>query len=105
MMPRGDRTGPAGMGPMTGRSAGYCAGFPTPGFTRPGRPFGGRGRGRRNMYYATGLPGWARMGYQQPMQTPVDAESERDMLRQEADMLKKDLEDIHKRLEELADES
>lgn len=26
-MPRGDRTGPMGMGPMTGRGAGYCGGF------------------------------------------------------------------------------
>ena len=31
-MPRGDGTGPAGMGPMTGRAAGYCAGFNAPGF-------------------------------------------------------------------------
>lgn len=33
-MPRGDRTGPAGMGPRTGRAAGYCAGYSTPGYTR-----------------------------------------------------------------------
>jgi len=26
-MPRGNRTGPAGMGPMTGRAAGYCVGY------------------------------------------------------------------------------
>jgi len=26
-MPRGDRTGPRGMGPMTGRRAGYCADY------------------------------------------------------------------------------
>ena len=56
-MPRGDRTGPWGFGPMTGRAAGYCAGYPTPGFMNPipraGRGFGlgwgrgfGRGRGR-----------------------------------------------------------
>ena len=47
-MPRGDGTGPAGMGPMTGRAAGYCAGYATPGFTNPvpGGGFGlGRGRG------------------------------------------------------------
>jgi len=68
-MPRGDRTGPAGMGPMTGRGAGYCAGYDRPGFANPwvggygGRGFGGGGRGWRNMYYATGLPGWARAGY------------------------------------------
>ena len=34
-MPRGDRTGPAGMGPMTGRAAGYCAGYNMPGFMNP----------------------------------------------------------------------
>ena len=51
-MPGGDGTGPAGMGPMTGRAAGFCAGYPVPGFMNPipggfgGRGFGwGRGRG------------------------------------------------------------
>ncbi len=49
-MPRGDRTGPMGMGPMTGRGAGFCAGFNVPGFMnavsgRGGMGFG-RGRGR-----------------------------------------------------------
>jgi len=38
-MPFGDGTGPRGMGPMTGRGAGYCAGLGRPGFanTIPGR--------------------------------------------------------------------
>ena len=31
-MPWGDGTGPAGWGPMTGRAAGYCAGYAVPGF-------------------------------------------------------------------------
>jgi len=34
-MPRGDGTGPAGLGPMTGRAAGYCAGHPVPGYMNP----------------------------------------------------------------------
>ena len=34
-MPRGDGTGPAGMGPMTGRAAGFCAGYPVPGYMNP----------------------------------------------------------------------
>jgi len=34
-MPFGDGTGPRGMGPMTGRGAGFCAGFGTPGFANP----------------------------------------------------------------------
>ncbi|MFW5913102.1 MAG: DUF5320 domain-containing protein [Candidatus Hadarchaeota archaeon] len=72
-MPRGDGTGQLGMGPMTGRGAGYCAGYNTPGFAnsvpraglglRRGRGrFGGQGR-RRNMFYLTGQPGWMRFGF------------------------------------------
>ena len=34
-MPFGDGTGPAGMGPMTGRAAGFCAGYPVPGYMNP----------------------------------------------------------------------
>jgi hypothetical protein len=48
-MPRGDRTGPWGAGPMTGRAAGHCTGHSVPGFMNPtagyGRGWGG-GRGR-----------------------------------------------------------
>ncbi len=67
-MPRGDGTGPMGMGPMTGRGAGYCTGFVSPEFTNrgvgSGRGLGG-GRGFRNMFYRTGMPGWTRNGYNQ----------------------------------------
>lgn len=42
-MPRGNRRGPWGEGPMTGRGAGYCAGYETPGWMNP---IGGGGRGR-----------------------------------------------------------
>ena len=35
-MPWGDGTGPAGLGPMTGRAAGYCAGFNVPSYLNPG---------------------------------------------------------------------
>ncbi len=48
-MPGGDESGPWGIGPMTGRGAGYCAGFNAPGFAsgfdRRGMGFG-RGMGR-----------------------------------------------------------
>ncbi len=63
-MPRGDGTGPMGMGPMTGRGAGYCAGYAVPGFANVrgnwggGRGWGGGGRGWRNRFFATGVPGW-----------------------------------------------
>ncbi|MBN2852549.1 MAG: DUF5320 domain-containing protein [Clostridia bacterium] len=36
-MPRGDGTGPNGMGPLTGRKIGYCAGFNSPGYLNGGR--------------------------------------------------------------------
>ncbi len=41
-MPRGNGTGPNGMGPMTGRGAGYCAGYGMPGYANS---VGGAGRG------------------------------------------------------------
>lgn len=34
-MPRGDGTGPQGMGSMTGRGLGQCAGYSAPGFANP----------------------------------------------------------------------
>jgi len=45
-MPRGDRTGPSGMGPMTGRGMGGCNSLNVRGSINPstGR---GSGRGRR----------------------------------------------------------
>lgn len=46
-MPRGDRRGPEGAGPMTGRGLGYCAGNEQPGFTANAAPQGA-GRGLRN---------------------------------------------------------
>jgi hypothetical protein len=76
-MPGGDRTGPAGFGPMTGRAAGYCAGYPVPGYMNPipGRGNWGRGGGRgyRNGYYATGLPRRARVGMGYPAWGAVPA--------------------------------
>ncbi len=43
-MPGGDRTGPWGMGPRTGRRAGFCSGYGMPGFMNRSvyPPFGGR---------------------------------------------------------------
>ena len=34
-MPGGNGTGPAGLGPMTGRGAGFCAGYAVPGYMNP----------------------------------------------------------------------
>ena len=123
-MPRGDGTGPMGLGPMTGRAAGYCAGYSVPGYMNPipgrgyfgwGRGGFGRGGGRgwRNWYYATGLPGWQRasMGFPAygggvapplyPYETEVTPKQEIDILKNQADVLKSQLEDINSRIETL----
>ena len=42
-MPAGDRTGPMGTGPRSGRGAGYCGGSEAPGNANFA---GGRGRGK-----------------------------------------------------------
>jgi len=47
-MPFGDGTGPAGMGPMTGRAAGFCAGYPVPGYMNPAAGRAG--------FYGAGMP-------------------------------------------------
>jgi len=47
-MPFGDGTGPAGMGPMTGRAAGFCAGYPMPGYMNPAVGRAG--------FYGAGMP-------------------------------------------------
>ena len=124
-MPGGDGTGPAGLGPMTGRAAGFCAGYPVPGYVNPvggrgywgaGRGFRGGGRGWRNWYYATGLPGWARAGYGMPAWggamnpyaysgTPyvpgLTTQQELDGLKGQAEYLEDTLDGIKKRIEEL----
>jgi len=53
-MPGGDRTGPAGMGPMTGRAAGFCAGYPVPGYMNPA--------GARGFAPAAGVPAFGPYG-------------------------------------------
>jgi len=116
-MPRGDRTGPMGMGAMSGRAAGYCAGFGMPGYANPipgrgfgmgfgrGRGFGGGGRGWRHTFYATGLPGWARCGgYAAPSQKP-DSEMEKKALDSQAEALQSELNLIKKRLSEIETET
>ena len=96
-MPGGDGTGPMGMGPMTGRAAGYCAGYPAPGYMNPAGRGWGRGHGWRHGYWATGLPGWARAGYG----IEITPKQEADILKNEAKALKEQLEDIQSRIETL----
>ncbi len=130
-MPAGDGTGPLGLGPMTGRAAGYCAGYPVPGYMNPipgrfwpgrfyrGLGFFGRGRGWRYWYYATGLPGWYRAAYGVPAYGwgwyppyapypysrqfgwAMNPEEEIKMLQEEQEFLKSQLDELQKYMETL----
>ena len=113
-MPGGDRTGPAGRGPMTGRGAGFCAGYGVSGFTNPGYGAGGAfvggrgGRGRRNRFFATGVPGWhcfagnpipGGMSFSAQPETP---QNELDALKGQAQYLENSLKELQARMEVLA---
>ena len=123
-MPRGDGTGPMGAGPMTGRAAGYCAGFAAPGYVNPmagggyGRGFGrgfGRGRGWGRGFAPAAFGGYAAapavpgMGYA-PYGLPSGGayaagqpsrEQELEILKAQAENTGMILEDIQKRIAEL----
>jgi hypothetical protein len=116
-MPRRDRTGPEGEGPMTGWGAGDCAagdyavgryaGQPAWGYAGPMR--GGRARGRRprgqggrqrNRFYAPRQPGRARFG-PVPGWAPPTPEQETEALKAQAEWLRGELDAIDQRLGEL----
>jgi hypothetical protein len=104
-MPGGDRTGPSGAGPRTGRGVGRCTGHDRPAYANAGAGFGaavgckGRGRGWRNEYYATGIPGWARGGTIRLM--PAEPHQELTDLRTQADRLAGQLDFVRRRIEAL----
>lgn len=110
-MPLGDRTGPQGLGPRTGRGLGYCSGSPVPGYMNNwgGRGGGfGRGGGRGaglGRGYGKGI-GWgygaayAPLAYASPVYNP-DPQAQASALRAQADELKIALENITRELENL----
>jgi len=114
-MPRGDRTGPMGQGPMSGRGLGYGSGHNMPGYANqaPGRGFGMGWGGGRGFGWGGG---WRRGGrfnaptfrgplnYFGPPIPPYDEETEAKYLREEASRLKDTLGEIEKRLDDLEKE-
>jgi len=114
-MPGGDRTGPAGIGPMTGRGAGFCAGFGVPGYAnsaggsgfgmgwgRGGRLGRGRGFGRGFGWAGTGygMPAYGGVPYGPDMPT-VTSQQELAGLKEQSQFLQKTLTEITNRIEEL----
>lgn len=108
---------------MTGRRAGYCAGYDVPGYAHSvvGRGFGigwggGRRRGWRHQYYATGAPGWARGGYGPawgappyaeygPYAAPPTKDQEIELLKMQAEQLQQEMNAISQRIAVLTDEA
>ena len=99
---------------MTGRGAGFCAGYGVPGYTNRGYGSGGAvfgghgGRGRRNRFFATdgaGRPYFAGnpipggMTFTAPPETP---RNEMDVLKGQAQYLEKGLKELQARMEALA---
>jgi hypothetical protein len=106
-MPRGDGTGPSGMGPMTGRAAGYCAGFDVPGAVNPGfagmragRGFRGGGFGWRHRFLATGIPRSA-TSYDYLQGGNLSEKEELEILKSQEKALSLRLEELKNRLNEL----
>ena len=102
-MPRGDRTGPMGAGPMTGRAAGVCAGFAAPGIANFGR---GRGCGMGFGRGSGGGRGFGRglgRGWAAPVAGAVAPTGDQELavLKQQAQQLKADMDLIQGRIQEL----
>jgi hypothetical protein len=105
IMPGGDGTGPAGFGPMTGRAAGFCAGYGTAGYANPmvGRGFGmGRGLGRRGggRRWNFNYPVWQ----QAPVYAQPNPQQELTALKQQAEYMQESLKEINQRIGELESE-
>ena len=125
-MPGGDRTGPMGFRSMSGRGAGYCAGYTVPGYANPvgGRMDMGYGRGRGRGYgrgrglrrgacygyptyssYTAIPPAYPYYGPGYPYQGTMDSKQELDLLQSEAEDIKAELEAVNKRIDELKKEN
>ncbi|MDP8234731.1 MAG: DUF5320 domain-containing protein [Candidatus Saelkia tenebricola] len=112
-MPGGDGTGPAGMGSMTGRAAGYCAGYAMPGYMNPipgrGSGFGrgmGRGRGRgvgmgRGFGWGGAYPSYPAAYANYPYAPNLNPQQEADMLKEQTKVVQDELNAMNERIKEL----
>jgi hypothetical protein len=110
-MPRGDGSGPSGMGPMTGRGMGYCTGNSVPGYANYGRgSFGagfgsgfrrgyGRGFGFRRAPYFANQP-----VYNGDIYYPDINYSDKEVLENQKGALEKQLESVKERIKSLEKE-
>ncbi|NOR15766.1 MAG: hypothetical protein GQ544_08685 [Candidatus Aminicenantes bacterium] len=102
-MPRGNRTGPLGQGPRTGRAMGYCSGYPTPGFTQGGLGMGfGRGQAYRHGFAPGNRMGWGYNPWQYSPYSPAPSqEEELEVLKNQAEILAQQQNEIKQRITDL----
>ena len=104
-MPGGDRTGPTGRGPMTGRSVGYCTGYPEPGYASPGYGRGlgrGLGRGFGRGFWGRGRGFWRRDYSPEPYHTQEPTkEEEKTYLEKMVKGLEEEIKAIRERIQEI----
>ena len=109
-MPRGDKTGPNGMGAKTGRSLGYCvANNHRAGFENETAAYGrGNGLGRRNRQGGNGFSGKQGQGFRHGFHSSnlsayVELK-EKTLIENEINSLKDQLESLEVRLKTIRDE-
>ena len=109
-MPGGDRTGPLGQGPMTGRALGYCTGYPDPGFANfgpgYGRGFGrGWGRGFGRGFWGRGRGFWWRGNFPESYYSPpLNTTEEKTYLENMVKNLEEEIKAIRERIQDLSKE-
>ena len=93
---------------MTGRAAGYCAGYPVPGYMNPhggrlGLGFGwGRGRGWGYPYAA---PFWGAQYAPPPYAAQYSRDQEKEALQNQVKVFEDQIAAVRKRIEELESEA
>lgn len=107
-MPRGDKSGPMGQGPMTGRAIGYCVGNDAPGYMegRPGLGMARGFRGGRKSGKGRGMAMGRRMHNAAPFEEDLapTKDEERNYLSRQAERLKRTLKEVEQRINELDEE-
>lgn len=117
-MPGGDRTGPQGSGPKTGRAAGCCSGYAIPGYANVNeqnyiprrycyrgfrRGYGRRiwglwGKGYRQKYFPDKLP------YHRAESNTVNKENEKKYLEDKITELEDEIKIVKDRIQEISKE-
>ncbi len=111
-MPRGNLTGPMGLGSQTGRRAGFCAGYNMPGNSKIGEGDGFEmGFGRRSNFGGSRRCGgfdWRNRFFTRSLASGAgvnpDPEMEKETLKSQIEFLQTKMNAIKQRLEELTAE-